>query len=223
VNHRQIQAAPVGRIRMNASLLDRRAFMATGNLLLASLRARRRRLTMVLLEADELRDIEVQHGTAVALAMRHAFADRLLAVAGHLGGAAQTGEYEYTLLLPLVDEELGWRMIERELGDPAVVRVPLASRSDQPPQATHIRPTCMLRTIGPDQRSLQAWHAELRGELAELKWHATDPGFSVAPAAQAQALEALPLPARPSRFDLPDWQWPLDLLPPTIPLPLGYV
>jgi hypothetical protein len=209
---------------MKASLLNRRAFMASGNLLLASLRARRRRLTMVLMEADELRDIEVQHGTAVALAMRHVLAGKLLAVAGRLGAAAQTGAYEYTLLLPLVDEEFGWRMIVGELGDPAVVRVPVAAREGQPPQAAFLQPTCMLRAIGLDDRSLEGWHAELRGELAELKWHATDPGFIAAQEAEVEVeAEAPPPPARSPRFDLPDWQRPLDLLPPTVPLPLGYL
>ena len=210
---------------MKASMLNRAAFMAAGNGLLASLRARGRRLTMVLLEADELCDIEMQHGMAVALAMRHVFAGRLLAVAGRLGSAAQTGAFEYTLLLPLVDEESGWRMIGRELGDPAVVRVPLAARHGQPARAALLSPTCMLRAIGPDERSLEAWHAELRGELAELKWHATDPGFG-APAqapeveVEVEAPPPPPAPARAPRFDLPDWQRPLDLLPPTVPLPL---
>lgn len=163
-----------------ARLLGASAFLRQGARLRKATRRRGEMLTLAVLEAEDLAEIDVAHGAAVAALVRRALAGKLLAAAGPRGLAASTGGNAFALLVPGVDEDGAAALLRDELGDPLELVVRERTAGGDLIRVV-CRPVCMLRLLDADARDLAAWLDDMHEDVAlAVRWRGGRDAFSAA-------------------------------------------
>jgi hypothetical protein len=135
---------------------------------------------------------------------------------------------EFGLLLPLADEALALRMVAAEFGTSPEVRTAVRLQEGDEPQDISLFPHCLAARADAGSRSLEQClqslrerlHAKAERAIALGEATAPDPAYAAtvpAPLTQLASATARPAP----KIELGDWNVPFDLLPATVPVPLG--
>lgn len=161
-------------------LLGASAFLRQGGRLRKATRKRGEMLTLAVLEAEDIVEVDIAHGAVLAALVRRALAGKLLAAAGARGLAASTGDNAFALLLPGVDEDGATELLRRELGDPLELVVRERTAGGDVVRVV-CRPVCMLRLLDPDTRDLAAWLDDMHEDVAlAVRWRGGRDDFAAA-------------------------------------------
>ncbi len=148
---------------LKTKLYNEAGFFTYGNELLEQCRARKKTLTMVLLNGSDLRDIHELMGriTSERLIAQAVQAIRAALPAGGL--AAHMGQAEFAVLVPEASEQRAMELVRHKLGDPPAVRVRVGQRQ------VSVVLDMLACEIPSDARSLEPMYERLYARVSKMR------------------------------------------------------